>query len=269
MYRYPDAARDADGVCGASVRRSGRAEAKSRSRAITRRRVRDWHASAALRGAVRDRARRRCRSPTSWPRSWLRRSASCAVAAREPLEPPQWPTAHGAARRAARQGADRARARVSAAARGRSGALRGAHDRRRRQRARWPLLRRAARQAVARATRCTRSPSERPLAGDVRRVHRDVAGEGGRGARRDCSTSSRSCATSPCQRRRARARAAATLLGTHAIRQQSGGAVLGDMVDAWMFGALAELDEVVACYRAASRATHPGARADASNRRAS
>jgi zinc protease len=32
-------------------------------------------------------------------------------------------------------------------------------------------------------------------------------------------------------------------IGTHAIRQQSGGAVLGDMVDAWMFGRLAELQE--------------------------
>jgi zinc protease len=29
----------------------------------------------------------------------------------------------------------------------------------------------------------------------------------------------------------------------HAIRQQSGGAVLGDMVDAWLFGRLAELEE--------------------------
>ncbi|MDB4879447.1 MAG: peptidase domain protein, partial [Gemmatimonadetes bacterium] len=32
-------------------------------------------------------------------------------------------------------------------------------------------------------------------------------------------------------------------IGVHAIRQQSGGAVMGDMVDAWMFGRLAELDE--------------------------
>ena len=32
-------------------------------------------------------------------------------------------------------------------------------------------------------------------------------------------------------------------IGTHAIRQQSGGAVLGDMIDAWMFGRLAELEE--------------------------
>jgi zinc protease len=32
-------------------------------------------------------------------------------------------------------------------------------------------------------------------------------------------------------------------IGVHAIRQQSGGAVLGDMVDAWLFGRLAELDE--------------------------
>jgi zinc protease len=33
-------------------------------------------------------------------------------------------------------------------------------------------------------------------------------------------------------------------LGAHAIRQESGGAILGDMLDAWMFGpGLAELDE--------------------------
>ena len=32
-------------------------------------------------------------------------------------------------------------------------------------------------------------------------------------------------------------------IGTHAIRQQSGGAVLGDMVDAYLFGALSELNE--------------------------
>jgi zinc protease len=32
-------------------------------------------------------------------------------------------------------------------------------------------------------------------------------------------------------------------IGVHAIRQQSGGAVLGDMVDAWLFGRLAELEE--------------------------
>jgi zinc protease len=39
-------------------------------------------------------------------------------------------------------------------------------------------------------------------------------------------------------------------IGTHAIRQQSGGAVLGDMVDAWMFGRLAELGEFDARVRA-------------------
>ncbi|MGH7717496.1 MAG: M16 family metallopeptidase, partial [Gemmatimonadaceae bacterium] len=32
-------------------------------------------------------------------------------------------------------------------------------------------------------------------------------------------------------------------IGTHAIRQQSGGAVLGDVVDAWMFGRLSDLEE--------------------------
>jgi zinc protease len=33
-------------------------------------------------------------------------------------------------------------------------------------------------------------------------------------------------------------------IGTHAIRQESGGAQLGDLIDAWLFGrGLAELDE--------------------------
>jgi zinc protease len=39
------------------------------------------------------------------------------------------------------------------------------------------------------------------------------------------------------------ARAQTYAIGTHAIRQQSGGAVLGDMVDAFLFGDLAELSE--------------------------
>jgi zinc protease len=39
-------------------------------------------------------------------------------------------------------------------------------------------------------------------------------------------------------------------LGTHAIRQQSGAAVLAEIVDAWMFGSLAELDEFEARVRA-------------------
>ena len=38
-------------------------------------------------------------------------------------------------------------------------------------------------------------------------------------------------------------RAQTYAIGTHAIRQQSGGAVLGDMIDAYVFGTLAELDE--------------------------
>jgi zinc protease len=41
-------------------------------------------------------------------------------------------------------------------------------------------------------------------------------------------------------------------LGVHAIRQQSGGAVLGEMVDAFLFGRLAELDEFDARVRAVS-----------------
>lgn len=46
------------------------------------------------------------------------------------------------------------------------------------------------------------------------------------------------------------ARAQTYAVGTHQIRQQSGGAVLGEMVDAWMFGALQELDEYESRVRA-------------------
>jgi zinc protease len=38
-------------------------------------------------------------------------------------------------------------------------------------------------------------------------------------------------------------RAQTYAIGVHAIRQQSGGAVLGELVEAWMFGTLAELDQ--------------------------
>jgi len=38
-------------------------------------------------------------------------------------------------------------------------------------------------------------------------------------------------------------RAQTYAIGVHAIRQQSGGAVLGELVEAWMFGSLRELDE--------------------------
>jgi zinc protease len=38
-------------------------------------------------------------------------------------------------------------------------------------------------------------------------------------------------------------RAQTYAIGSHAIRQQSGGAVLGELVEAWMFGSLHELDE--------------------------
>jgi zinc protease len=43
-------------------------------------------------------------------------------------------------------------------------------------------------------------------------------------------------------------------IGVHAIRQQSGGAVLADMVDAWMFGTLAELREFDTRVRAVTAA---------------
>jgi zinc protease len=45
------------------------------------------------------------------------------------------------------------------------------------------------------------------------------------------------------------ARAQTYAIGTHAIRQQSGGSVLADVVDAWLFGRLAELDEFEAQVR--------------------
>src|SRR5206468_369098 len=38
-------------------------------------------------------------------------------------------------------------------------------------------------------------------------------------------------------------RAQTYAIGSHAIRQQSGAAVLGEMVDAWMFGRLGDLEE--------------------------
>ena len=83
----------------------------------------------------------------------------------------------------ARQGADRDRARVSRATAHRRFTLRRGADRDRRQRTRRPLLRRAARQAVARVHRP--GGGEREAAGrNVRLLHRDVAGEGGRRARR-------------------------------------------------------------------------------------
>jgi len=45
-------------------------------------------------------------------------------------------------------------------------------------------------------------------------------------------------------------RAQTYAVGVHAIRQQSGGAVLGDVVDAFLFGSLSELTEYDARVRA-------------------
>jgi zinc protease len=82
--------------------------------------------------------------------------------------------------------------------------------------------------------------------------------------RRDAGSFGAYIATSPAQEAEARAgllaefdklreapvsddeltRAQTYALGTHAIHQQSGGAVLGEIVDAWLFGdGLGELDE--------------------------
>jgi zinc protease len=51
------------------------------------------------------------------------------------------------------------------------------------------------------------------------------------------------------------ARAKTYTVGTHAIRQQSGGAVMGDVLDSWLFGhGLHELDEYIAHIRAVTAA---------------
>jgi zinc protease len=49
-------------------------------------------------------------------------------------------------------------------------------------------------------------------------------------------------------------RAKTYAIGVHQIRQQSGGAVLGEIVDAWMFGSLHELDEFESRIRAVTAA---------------
>ena len=49
-------------------------------------------------------------------------------------------------------------------------------------------------------------------------------------------------------------RARTYALGTHAIRKESGGALMGDIADAWLFGALEELDEFDARVRALTAA---------------
>ena len=49
-------------------------------------------------------------------------------------------------------------------------------------------------------------------------------------------------------------RARTYAIGSHAIRQQSGGAVLGELVDAWLFGDLSDLEQYEARIRAVSAA---------------
>ena len=49
-------------------------------------------------------------------------------------------------------------------------------------------------------------------------------------------------------------RAKTYAIGTHAIQQQSGGAVLGEITDAWLVGSLSELDEYEARVRAVTAA---------------
>jgi zinc protease len=48
-------------------------------------------------------------------------------------------------------------------------------------------------------------------------------------------------------------RAQTYAVGVHAIRQQSGGAVLGELVEAWLFGSLSELEEYETRVRAVTR----------------
>ena len=48
-------------------------------------------------------------------------------------------------------------------------------------------------------------------------------------------------------------RAQTYAIGVHQIRLQSGGSVLGEVVDAWMFGSLSELDDVEVRIRAVTR----------------
>jgi zinc protease len=50
------------------------------------------------------------------------------------------------------------------------------------------------------------------------------------------------------------ARAQTYAIGVHQIRLQNGGSVLGELVDAWMFGALSEMDAVEAKTRAVTLA---------------
>ena len=50
------------------------------------------------------------------------------------------------------------------------------------------------------------------------------------------------------------ARAQTYAIGVHQIRLQSGGSVLGEVVDAWMFGDLSDLDDVEARIRAVTLA---------------
>jgi zinc protease len=55
-------------------------------------------------------------------------------------------------------------------------------------------------------------------------------------------------------------RAQTYAIGVHQIRQQSGGAVLGEIADAWLFGTIAELEQYEAKVRAV---TSEGIRATA------
>jgi len=50
-------------------------------------------------------------------------------------------------------------------------------------------------------------------------------------------------------------RAQTYAIGTHAIRQQNGGAVLGDIVDAYLFGGLSELVSYESSMRAVTAAS--------------
>ena len=96
--------------------------------------------------------------------------------------------------------------------------------------------------------------SERELAGTfIPTSPRRRTGKRSRGA--GCSTSSRSSAT-PRSPPRSSQRAKTYAIGTRAIRQESGAAVLGELVDAWLYGAgLGELTNTTRGCARSRRAT--------------
>ena len=126
-------------------------------------------------------------------------------------------------------------------------ALRRRDDRRRRERTRWPVLRRAPRQAVALLHRA-RVLDGAPLGGTFG-TYIATSPEKEGVAREGLLAEFAKLREEPVTGEELD-RAQTYAIGVHAIRQQSGGAVLGEMVEAWMFGTLGELDEYESQVRA-------------------